>query len=144
MSWQVLWIDKEVDISHYNWRKPHSYRHWNWWGTNYTAHVWKCSKAMWFRFSGVCWWNRGSKTQLFPAAYYELERTARPVKAEFSIGRRYSKTMKLKTLREMIKTNSRIIALELRKTDIGLLRICLAESCRRLPWRAKRPKRTSW
>lgn len=77
--------------------------------------------------------TQGSMSQMFPAGYYEIQRTVRAVKAEFSTGRRNFKTVKFKTMREVIKTNSRIISLELRRTDIGLLKICLAGSCRRLP-----------
>lgn len=60
---------------------------------DYTANVWKGNMVMWFRFLEYVD-EMGSMSQLFPGGYYELERTVRPVKAEFSIGRKYFKTAK--------------------------------------------------
>jgi len=52
------------------------------------------------------------------------------VKAECRLGSRNLKTVKFKTPREVSKIKSRIRALDLKRTDIGLLRLCLAGSCR--------------
>lgn len=96
------------------------------------------------QISGVCWWQGINKPTMPCWLLLNEEEPVRAVKAECSLSSRNLETVKFKTLREVSKTNSRITALDLRRTDTGLLRVCLAGSCRRLPWRAKGPRRTSW